>query len=170
MSAILGAFVLTSLMDLGMTWIGMALFPNPVRVTVFSSLSSQEPPRSVGLWRRTSWSNATSASSATLGLRERSEKIFLALDWGPPAYLIFFSTNIWTTACKHPTEKLMRSGVWGVEPPKDWDWVIKSEITPSFSGEFPFQNPNSVDWQKLSCSLSSDHRSLKSLKLSDNVK
>jgi len=24
-------------------------------------------------------------------------------------------------ACKHPTEKLMRSGVWGVEPPKSLD-------------------------------------------------
>jgi hypothetical protein len=57
-------------------------------------------------------------------------------------------TNVSAAACKHPTEKLMRSGVWGVEPPKSLDWVIKSEVTPDFSREFPIKNPNLVDLQK----------------------
>ncbi|BAG01774.1 unknown protein [Microcystis aeruginosa NIES-843] len=30
-------------------------------------------------------------------------------------------TNVSAAACKHPTKKLMRSGVWGVEPPKGLD-------------------------------------------------
>jgi len=54
-------------------------------------------------------------------------------------------TNISAAGCKHPTEKLMRSGVWvglihestlpkrvvwGVLPPKSWDWAIKPKVMP----------------------------------------
>jgi len=41
-------------------------------------------------------------------------------------------TNVSAAACKHLTEKLMRSGVWGVEPPKGLDWVVKSEAMTNF--------------------------------------
>ena len=54
-------------------------------------------------------------------------------------------TNRSAAACKHPTEKLMRGGVWGVLPPKSLDWVIKSEVMPNFSGDFPFKNPDLVE-------------------------
>jgi hypothetical protein len=94
MSASLGALARTSLTDLGIMWMGVAFSPSPWSATVFSSSSSQDPPRRVGLWKRMSYSKTSRASRSTPLLQERSAKIFSALEVGPPASLILFKT-VW---------------------------------------------------------------------------
>ena len=73
----------------------------------------------------------------------------LNLNWNDYISDSEIGTKIWTIACKHLTEKLMRGGFGGGRTPQKLGLSDKTESnTPNFRRKFPLKNPKLVDLQK----------------------